>query len=75
MLHVNQILANGTVIVSAVGLCRVLAGPTNRIIGELLERDEADSMANAYSECLPDSGARVIDYAEAYQLASSSVEI
>lgn len=73
MIRVQQILADGTVIVSAIGLCRVLVA--NRIIGELLERDEADCLANTYTDCLPGSGARVMDYAEAYQLESNSVEI
>lgn len=66
MIRVLEIMEGGRVTVDARELFRVVADPDREIVGELLERREADVVATSYDICNPGEHARVIDYMQAF---------
>lgn len=72
MIKFIEIRADQTGVVDLRGLFRVVYGPRRVIVGEMLEKRDADRIAGMCSYCAPNEVVRVIDYAEAFQSASNS---
>ncbi len=74
MIHVLEVLEGGKVVVDAGERYRVVAQSAG-VIGELLEKYEADAVARTFAENNPGLIAHVICYAVLFQSISSCFEI